>query len=113
METISERLINNMPRQIEKYVAYNLREIYHELGEYEFKIVLNPKLFKNSHESEMHLVDSDMKPMRYTVKKWGRKINCQFIIDGNVADGVSQISILLKDVNDDVTPVRLKFWVIK
>lgn len=102
-----------MARAPEKFVVYNLRETYHELGSYEFKVVLNPKFFKNSHRSELTLVDSDGRPMRYEVKKWGRKINCAFTIDPSVADGVSQAYLKLLTEKDDEVAGRLIFWVIK
>lgn len=99
-----------MGRPAEKYVVYNLRETYHELGKYEFKVVLSPKFFKNSHECELLLQDSDGKPIRNEVQKWGRKINCSFVLDETVADGVSQA--LLK-LSGDKGEVRITFWVIK
>jgi hypothetical protein len=102
-----------MPRNPEKFVVYNLRETYHELGQYEFKVVLNPKFFKNSHRSELILVDSDGKPMRFDVKKWGRKINCSFTIDPTVADGVSQAHLKLLTEKEELVAGRLTFWVIK
>jgi hypothetical protein len=102
-----------MPKPADKYVVYNLRETYHELGEYEFKVVLSPRTFKNSHPSEMVLVDSDGKPIRFELKKWGRKMNCKFFIDQNVADGISVATLNLKDDRGTSLTVRLTFWVIK
>lgn len=102
-----------MARPVEKFVAYNLRETYHELGEYEFKVVLHPKVFKNSHNSELSIVDSDGKPMKFTVKKWGRKINCTFLVDEAVADGVSVARLMMKDEKGETHQGRLSFWVIK
>jgi hypothetical protein len=101
-----------MARQIEKFTVYNLRETYHELGVYEFKVVLNQRFFKNSHDSDMTMVDSDGKPMAFSVKKWGRKMNCTFTIDNNVADGVASIRLFLAGKTQD-PPVRLTLWVIK
>lgn len=103
-----------MPREPpKKFQVYNLRETYHELGEYEFKIVLHPRFFKNSHLSELVLVDSDGKEMKHETKKWGRKINCHFVIDPSVADGVSICTLQLKDDKERLVPGRLTFWVIK
>jgi hypothetical protein len=84
----------------EKYVVYNLENVYPQLGEFDFKIVLNDSFFKSARNSVVTCVDD------YEV--WGRKINCKFIIDRNVADGVSSISVKIK--NEDF---RLIFWVIK
>lgn len=97
----------------DKFVVYNLRETYHELGEYEFKVVLSPKYFKNSHISEMQLVDSDGKTMRFELKKWGRKMNCIFIVDETSADGVASARLQLKDDRGNIVPGHLTFWIIK
>jgi len=99
--------------QKEKFVLYNLRETYHELGEYEFKVVLDPRSFKNGHLSELTCVDSDGKPMNFEVQKWGRKINCKFIIDKSVSDGVSTVKMTLRDDEGHELAGRTSFWVIK
>lgn len=95
------------------FVVYNLRATYHELGEYEFKVVLHPDMFKNSHESEITITDSDGRPLPFTVKKWGRKINCVMTIGQNVSDGVAMVRMTLK--NESAEPVNrsFSFWVIK
>lgn len=95
------------------YVVYNLRETYHEYGVYEFKIVLSPKHFKNSHMCDMKLTDSDGNEMKYELKKWGRKLNCIFTVDKDVSDGVSSIGLELKDDKDLTHSFRKYFWVIK
>src|SRR6516225_4075534 len=96
----------------ERFGVYKLRETYAELGEYEFKVVLSPRHFKNSHLSEMTLVDSDGQPMRFELKKWGRKMNCVFIIDEMTSDGVAAARLQLKDDRGNVSPGQLTFWVI-
>lgn len=102
-----------MASKLDKYVVYGIRETYHELGKYEFKIVLSPKYFKNGHTSEILFVDSDGKPMKSSVENWGRKINCSFVIDNTVSDGVSVVKIDLKDGKGKSITGRLSFWVIK
>lgn len=103
-----------MKKQIEKYVTYNLRETYHEFGRYEFKIVLSPKHFKNGHMSEVSIVDCAGRPVETELKKWGRKINCTFLFDDSVEEGVCNVSLLLKD-DERSTSVSgsLRFWTIK
>jgi hypothetical protein len=96
-----------------KYVIYGLKETYYELGEYEFKIVLDPKHFSNSHLSEIKCVDSDGRKMKFHFEKWGRKINCKFILDKDVSDGVSRIEMLLKDDEEHQLLTKSSFWVIK
>ena len=96
-----------------KFVAYNLRETYAELGEYEFKVVLSPKHFKNSHSSELSLRDSDGKTMRHEVNRWGRKMNCKFTIDDDCSDGVAACRLVLRDDRGRETVQQLTFWIIK
>lgn len=97
----------------DKFVVYNLRETYHEVGDFEFKIVLNPKNFKSSHLSDVSMFNPDGKEMKATIKKWGRKIMCSFTIDQTVPDGVAVVKMNLKDEKDQSFPGRLTFWVIK
>lgn len=95
------------------FVIYNLRETYAEKGTYEFKVVLNPDVFKNGHASEVRLVDSDMKTVPAEVRKWGRKINCSFTIDDSIPDGVISIWLHLRDEGGDTVNGKAICWVIK
>lgn len=97
----------------EKFQVYNLRETYAELGEYEFKVVLNERYFKNSHLSELVVMDSDGKPIAFDLKKWGRKMNCTFLVEENTADGVAVARLSLRDERGDIVPGHLTFWIIK
>src|SRR6266487_1227258 len=100
-------------RPAEKFLVYNLRETYHELGEYEFKIVFSPKHFKNSHLSDLKVFDSDGRPMAYELKKWGRKMNCRFLIDDSCSDGVAVARLFLLDERRNEHMMQLTWWVIK
>ena len=92
-----------------RYQVYNLREIYHELGEYQFKVVLSPRFYRSGHDFRVEMADSANRPMRHRVDVWGRKINVSFTIDEGVADGVFHADIVRKDK----TLVRLTGWCIK
>ncbi len=96
-----------------KYVIYNLRETYHELGQFDFKIVLDPRFFKNGHLSDVTLIDSDGKKMDCHVEKWGRKINCGFVVSAKVPDGVATVNMTLRDDAGKELTTRAQFWVIK
>ena len=98
---------------VDSFIIFNLRETYHELGTYEVKIVLNPKLFKNGHTAEVSIVDSDGRPMKCDVKKWGRKIVCFFTIDKDVPDGVAAIKLKLMNSKEKMIERALTFWIIK
>lgn len=95
------------------FVIYNLRETYHEPGRFDFKIVLDPKHFKNGHTSEVTLTNPDLKPMPVDVKTWGRKINCTFQIDDSVPDGVVTVNVRLVDEKGRATAAQAHFWVVK
>lgn len=92
-----------------RYQVYGLNETYPELGTYSFKVVLSPRYYKSGQEFEVVLVDSDRKPMRYDVKKWGRKLNVSFAIDSNTSDGVAYATLVRR--GQEVG--RLTWWIIK
>ncbi len=94
---------------VESFIVQGLRETYHELGEYSFKLVLNPRRFANGHGVSLSLVDSDRKPMAADVRCWGRKVTCTFVIDGTVSDGISYVRVKNGSSEEKV----LTFWVIK
>lgn len=95
------------------FVVYGLRETYAELGEYEFRVVLDPKKYSDSHESTLSIVDSDGNRMPHNLRRWGRKMNCSFVVDEETADGVSSINLELKSNDGSVDKVRLSMWIIK
>lgn len=88
----------------------NMRDTYHELGRHEFKIVLNPKKFKNYEGVTVKIIDSDGKNIPNEIKFWGVKINCVIDLDDNVADGVATVYL---EAKDQKIHEMLTFWVIK
>jgi hypothetical protein len=94
-------------------VVFDLRETYHEFGEYSFKIVLNPEMFRDSHDSVVSMVDASGRQMDFETKRWGRKINCSFVIDESVADGVSAVYLDLVNNKGEIVKEFLSYWVIK
>lgn len=92
-----------------KYQVYNLLETYHELGEYQFKIVLNPRFYKTGHEFKVELFDSSRKPMKGSFEIWGRKINVKFVIDPDVSDGIAFADIIVG--NNQLG--RVNWWIVK
>lgn len=95
------------------YVAYNLQENYYDLGEYNFKLVLNPKKFKHGRDCSVVCMNSDGNPMDCEVNIWGRKINFRFEVTESVPDGVSSIDLRLVDDFGKVHIRKLTFWIIK
>lgn len=94
-------------------VVFDLKETYHELGQYTFKVVLNPSLFKDSHQSSVVMYDGSGKDMNFSLSKWGRKINCTFTLDNSVADGVCAVYLTLVNDKGETVPEFLSFWCIK
>ena len=92
-----------------KYQVYNMRETYHELGQYEFKVVLSPRFYKTGHDFKVEMFDSSRRPMNYKMEVWGRKLNVTFDIDHNVSDGVAFVNVY-KGTNQ---LARLTCWIIK
>lgn len=92
-----------------RYQVYNIRETYHELGTYQFKVVLSPRFYKTGHDFRVEMFDSARKPMNHKMEVWGRKLNITFDIDQNVSDGVSFVNVFK---NNNLL-ARLTFWVIK
>ena len=95
---------------VEKFVVYGLLDTYHSLGEYKFKIVLNPKHFKNSHDLDVQMNDSDGETLKFKMERWGRKMNVSFTLDDDVSDGITVIMLLDKTGN---VISRLSAWIIK
>lgn len=95
------------------FVVYGLRETYAELGEYEFRVVLDPRTYSDCHESNLSIVDSDGNRMVHTLRRWGRKMNCSFVVDEETADGVSSINLELKSNDGSINKSRLSMWIIK
>ncbi len=96
-------------KQINQFIVYGLDETYPELGEFSFKIVVSPRTYKAGEDFDLSVVDSDRKPMKFQLRRWGRKLNVVFTIDPAVSDGVSTVA-----VNQNGQEIgRFSFWVIK
>jgi len=92
-----------------RYQVYGLDETYPELGRFSFKIVLNPRFFKSGQDFDVTFTDGARQPVKFVLKKWGRKLNVDFVIDNNVSDGIATVSI----INNSNSIGTLTFWVIK
>lgn len=92
-------------------VVFDIREIYHELGKFSFKIVFNKK-FKNCFDAKVSIVDSNNNNIDLETQYWGRKINCCFLIDANSPQGVYTLKVKMDCLNETVNE-NFNFWVIK
>lgn len=95
------------------FVILDMEETYCELGEHNFKIVLNPKVFKDSHDVAIEMFDPDSNPMKVNVRKWGRKMQFNFLIDEKVSNGVCIVKLnMVTDKNQELKET-LHYWIIK
>lgn len=94
-------------------VSYDLRDVYHELGVYSFKLVLHPKDFRNGHSLKVSCRDASGKSFPLKHEVWGRKINFEFTVDTDTPDGVSVIDLELQNNSGNRINHRISFWVIK
>lgn len=92
-----------------RYQVYNLRETYHEFGQYEFKVVLSPKFYKTGHEFRVEMFDSSRNKMNYKMEVWGRKLNVTFDLGPSVSDGVAFVNVFRG--NNQLA--QFSFWIIK
>lgn len=98
----------------EPFVVYNIQRIYVGTGEHDVKVVLSADSFKNSHLSDLDLIDSDGRPMTFELARWGRKMNVRFVIDGSTADGVATIRLHLRESEEsDQRTWPVHFWIVK
>lgn len=91
----------------------NLRETYHEKGDYSFKIVLNPKLFKHGHEARVWAFNPNNEDFKLNIERWGRKINCGFTIDDSIPNGVCVVKLKIFTDKGKEVEETFSFWVIK
>lgn len=87
----------------------NVRETYHELGVFEFKVVLDPKRYPDPSEVWVKMVDSDGSPMDFSIRRWGTKLNVTFTVDDRVADGVASLRLGLGEKQTEM----VTYWIIK
>lgn len=87
----------------------NLREVYHELGEFEVRIVMSDELFSSYRDHQFLAIDSSGRRMQTRTRVWGNKIKCFFVIDGDVPDGVTTGQLI---VNGHVTKT-FYWWTVK
>lgn len=83
------------------------------MGEFEFKIILDPKDFTDGRFSKISIIDSDRKPIESDLYIWGRKVNCKFRINENVSDGVALAKVNLTSDAGVETEFFINFWIIK
>ena len=95
------------------FVVHNLRETYHELGQFEFKVIVNPRIAKTAQALDISVCDSDGRPIAFEARRWGTKLRCKITIDETVSDGVAQAIVSIKRENGSVTREMFQFWVVK
>lgn len=92
-----------------RYQVYGLEQTYPEQGSFFFKVVLSSRYYKHSHDVEVGMFDSAGKPIPYRAGHWGRKINIEFTINDETAEGVAHAFL-----RRGAQPIAdIAFWVIQ
>jgi hypothetical protein len=90
----------------------NNREVYHELGTFDFKVLM-PEPANCLKESSFKVLDSSGKYITAEHKRWGDKLRCIFKIDDDVSDGVAAAVIDVTTSEGKAFSTTVYFWVIK
>lgn len=88
----------------------NVRELYHELGTYEFKVVLVRGTAQDP--VIVRVVDSDGRQIAVVQRRWGRKVLCTMALDDTMPDGIGLI-LVEAVVSGELERASQKFWVCK
>jgi len=91
----------------------NLLEVYAYPGEHAVKFIIDPAESPDVESVNVMMTNADGKPMRFSFKRWGTKVNLSFLIDEATPDGVSIIDISLSRPQVGETRERFDFWTIK
>lgn len=102
-----------MKKSDSNILVRDLLDTYHELGECSFKIILNPKLFKNAHDIKVEMTDAENNKMPVEIRYWGRKINCTFHLTTSTPNGVNVTNISAVTDKGKTVKKKLHYWVIK
>lgn len=97
----------------DSFVVTHLRDIYHELGEFEFKVAFDTEKFGQESKPTIQTIDSSGKPMKSYAKIWGSKLKCYFVIDSSVSDGIAFSKFSLMSKSGEVFEKTVTFWVVK
>lgn len=90
----------------------SLREVYHELGVFTAKMIIDPSLSQAIDGVEVEVRNADGRVMEFTARRWGTKLTVQFKIDETTPDGVSVIDVTMRR-RGLLTRERFDFWVVK
>ena len=91
----------------------NLREVYAEMGDQSIKFIINPSRSPSIDSIDARMTNSDGRPMSFSFKRWGTKLNVFFKIDCDTPDGVSIIDFTMNDRNSGEIRERFDLWIIK
>jgi hypothetical protein len=91
----------------------NLLEVYAHPGQQDVKFIIDPRESVGIDHVGVSMSDSDGRPMDFTFKRWGTKLNLSFVIDGSTPDGVSIIDVTLRGRSIGEVRERFSLWTIK
>lgn len=93
--------------------SVSLREVYHVLGEFSAKMIIDPTVSPTIDHVDVDIRNADGKSMEFIARRWGTKLTVSFKIDSSTPDGLSVIDILLRRKDESPIRERLDFWVVK
>lgn len=93
--------------------AISLQEIYSSTGRYPAKLLIDPSSSLKIESVDVALHDSDRRPMACEVKRWGTKVNLEFVVDDRTADGVAIFDVTLRWRDGREQRERFDCWIIK
>lgn len=91
----------------------NLQEVYAYPGEQAAKFIIDPSESSRIERVDVRMTNSDGKPMAFSFKRWGTKVNLSFMIDETTPDGVSIIDITLSGKSIGEIRERFDCWIVK
>lgn len=89
-----------------------LNDLYRERGEFTAKLIIDPRESGKIDTVDVHVWNSDGRPMDFTAKRWGTKLTVTFKIDEKTSDGVGVIDMLLRGKQWVESRERLSFWIV-
>lgn len=93
-------------------IPLDLKNIYCEPGEQEFKIAVDPEVFGNGYEFLIDLIDPYGEKRFIDCDSWGKKIKCKFFVDSTMPSGAFLLKLNLKRLDGTFLNKELSFWVV-
>lgn len=91
----------------------SLLEVYAYRGEQSARLMIDPNESPTIDRVDVRMTNSDGRPMDFSFKRWGTKLNLVFTIDERTPDGIAIIDVFLHGRSIGEVRERFDFWVVK